>query len=73
MPVSMKPTPLSSNIEAIGHDAEKGELHVQFKGGKRYVYEDVPAELHDRMAAAESAGRFHYAHIKGKYRHRTAE
>lgn len=64
----MKDVKGSSNIEAVGH--KDGVLTVKFKGGGTYEYADVPADLHDKMIAAESAGKFFHAHVKGKFNHK---
>lgn len=57
----------SSNIAAIGHDAETGKLHVQFKSGGTWVYDDVPAETHAAMTNADSVGSYFHKNIKGKF------
>ncbi len=58
----------SSNIEAIGHDAEAQELHVRFaKGGGTYVYTGVEAETFDEFMKADSKGSYLSRNIKGSY------
>lgn len=66
---TMKPVK-SSNVEAVGHHAERNELHVRFKGGAHYVYAGVSPEIHESLHAAESIGRFIAQHIKPNYTHR---
>lgn len=56
----------SSNVGQIGHDAQG--MHVIFKGGARYLYEGVPAEVYHEALAAESLGKFIAQRIKGQYR-----
>lgn len=61
----------SSNIDAIGwHD---GKLRVRFKGGGLYDYEAVPESVHDAFRASDSAGKFFFANIRGKFKHREVE
>ena len=63
----------SSNVAAIGYDAEKRELHVRFKSRELpYVYHDVPPETHDALMKAESIGRHIHRHIKGRHKHSDA-
>ena len=57
----------SSNLAAIGYDAEARELRVQFQSGHIYSYVEVPPETWAQFQAAESKGRFYGAEIKGKY------
>lgn len=51
----------SSNIAAIGHDAETSELHVKFKNGGVYAYRGISAAQHAELMAAPSIG----AHLHG--------
>ena len=65
--IAMKPIK-SSNIEAVGYDKDKQELHVQFGGtGKTYVYEGVPQAKHTALLGAESIGSFFHTHIKSAH------
>lgn len=66
---AMKPTPASSNVAAIGHDAAAKRLHVLFKNGGHYVYEDVDDDTHARAMKSPSLGKFIASEIRGKYRH----
>lgn len=45
----------SSNISAIGHAGHT--MVVQFKNGTKYRYENVSAELYQRILDAESVGK----------------
>lgn len=61
-------TPIkSSNIEAVGYDKDKQELHVTFKSSGTYVYADVPQAKHTAMMGAESVGSFFHTHIKPRH------
>lgn len=57
----------SSNIQAIGYDSATKALHVRFGSG-HYVHEGVPPDLHAKLIAADSKGKFYHAHIKGKFK-----
>ena len=46
----------STNIAAVGYDAEARLLVVEFKAGSRYAYSDVPPEKAARLLAAPSVG-----------------
>lgn len=60
----------SSNIEAIGHDAGKHELHVKFKGSGTYVYAGVHRDIFAAMLHSGSVGKYHADHIKDVFKHR---
>lgn len=59
----------SSNIEAIGHNAETQQLRVQFKGGTIYAYDSVPEEVHQELLGdgIGIGGRFHKL-VKDRYK-----
>ena len=61
-------TDRSSNIKAVSYDDEKKTLLVEFKMGGKYVYEEVPAELYESFEKAESAGKFFFVNVRGKYK-----
>lgn len=58
----------SSNVEAIGYDADAQELHVQFTSGGTYVYYEVPSSVFDAFMSAASKGSFLNREIKSVYR-----
>lgn len=60
----------SSNVQAVGYDGARNELHVQYKSGGHYVYVGVRADLYQRALGAESVGSFLHKHVKGKYAQR---
>lgn len=60
---------VSSQIFAIGHDAEIEKLAIRFKNkdGKPtslYHYSNVPVAVFDELRNAESIGSHFYKHIK---------
>lgn len=57
----------SSALERVAYNPAAGELSVWFTGGRRYIYAGVPAELYRALCAAESAGAFVNARIKGRF------
>ena len=54
----------SSNVVAIGY--KKNNLYVDFKSGS-YVYYDVPQKIYDGLLAAESKGKYMWAHVRDVY------
>ena len=54
----------SSQIEAVGHNPVQNVLTVQFKRGGVYTYQNVTAEQHATMMAAESVGSWFSTNIK---------
>jgi hypothetical protein len=66
-------TPVASSmIGAVAYDDERRDLHVRFASGQTYTYADVPREVFEALLAAESAGRYLNASVKGRYAHRAA-
>ncbi|MGH8129089.1 MAG: KTSC domain-containing protein [Gammaproteobacteria bacterium] len=63
----------SSQIHAVGYDAEKKTLRVSFKSGGVYDYADVPEQVHKDMLAAESVGSFFHKNVRGIYQHKKLE
>ena len=57
----------SSNLEQVGYDEDKMELHVGFKNGSSYVYTGVPPEIFDQLLGAPSKGSFLNREIKDVY------
>lgn len=57
----------SSNIEAIGYNSGKQELHVQFLSGATYVYHGVPEHVYEEIMDAPSKGSYLNRVIKGVY------
>jgi hypothetical protein len=48
----------STNVKAVGYDAETKVLEVEFKSGGIYQYAGVQPEMYADLLAAESVGRF---------------
>lgn len=59
----------SSNVAAVGYDANSSTLEVEFKSGSVYQYFDVPDQhFHALSGGSVSAGRYLNAEIKPHYR-----
>jgi hypothetical protein len=65
MPVEMKPVQ-SSHVNGIGYDAEKRELHVDYRG-RRAVYQDVPPDVAEAVQDAPSTGQALNLWVRGTY------
>lgn len=57
----------SSNLQGVAYDAELQKLYIEFKGGSRYTYSDVPEEIYDGLMASASKGSFFADNIKDAY------
>ena len=60
-------TPDSPAIEGFGYDAPRRNLEIRFKGGKTYVYLNVPPAIFDQMQHAEAKGPFVTERVKGVF------
>lgn len=58
---------VSSNIRAVGYDADTLVLEVEFLNGAVYQYSGVPSYEYEGMMAAESKGTYLNANIKKRY------
>ncbi|CAN5750570.1 MAG: KTSC domain-containing protein [Actinomycetota bacterium] len=63
----------SSSIERIGYVGYDRELYIEFRNGRLYVYEGVPAWVHVELLQAGSRGSYLNTEIKPNhaYRHVT--
>jgi KTSC domain len=57
----------SSHIAAAGHDPVAKNLTIAFHNGDLYQYRGVATGTYQSMLAAQSAGQFFNAKIKGRY------
>ncbi len=62
-------TVASKMMQASGYDPASRTLAVRFGPGKVYHYADVPAEVADKIAAAESVGSVFAQTVRGKFEH----
>lgn len=58
---------ISSDLVAVGYDADKQVLEIEFLDGSVYQYSHVPMSIHQGLMAASSHGRYFHAHIRGRY------
>jgi hypothetical protein len=58
----------SSAIERARYDPQSRTLDISYKGGDTYSYFDVPAEIHDALREAASAGEYVNHAIKPNFR-----
>jgi lysyl-tRNA synthetase class 2 len=57
----------SSVIRAYRYHPAERRLSIVFTNGRRYIYLDVPADLVEAFAAAESKGEFFNARIRDHF------
>jgi hypothetical protein len=57
----------SSSVTRVGHDEATQDLTVEFTGGRKYVYADVPETVYENLLTAKSVGKFVNDKIKSKY------
>ena len=64
----MKMIPVnSSNIKAIGYNAENGTLKIQFNNGRVYEYYGVPKSEFNNLLNASSKGQYANQNIYKAY------
>ncbi len=57
----------STNIRAVGYDADSQTLEVEFNDGSVYQYAGVPVGEYEGLMNADSKGKYHNANIKKRY------
>ena len=67
MPVPEMQPVSSSNIAAIGYDAESQMVYVQFLNGSTYAYKGVPEHEFDNLRTAPSVGSYLNSYYKNVY------
>jgi hypothetical protein len=65
--VTMRIAVESSSLAAIGYDAERQILELEFVTGEVFRYQEVPEEIKQALLAAVSKGSYYTANIKGRY------
>ena len=60
----------STMVNAIGYEAESGEMIVTWKNGRQSSYSGVPEDVAMQAATAASVGQFLNSEIKPIYPHR---
>ena len=59
----------SSNLAAIGYDADTYTLTIEFRSGGTYEYLDVPEDVYLGLKHASSHGQYFQSEIRGRYRY----
>ena len=62
----------SSNLSRIRYDKNSEILVIEFHGGRKYQYFDVPIQVFEGLKNADSYGKYFNEHIKGNYRYARA-
>jgi lysyl-tRNA synthetase class 2 len=62
----------STVIRSFNYDANSRKLVIVFQSGRRYTYENVPAETYTAMKGSFSKGEFFNAHIRDKFSFKAA-
>jgi len=57
----------SSNIKSSVYETDTKKLIIEFKGGRRYEYSDVPATTCASLRRAKSQGQYFSKEIAKKY------
>lgn len=66
IPVPMQSV-ISSNLVAVGYDADNKTLYVTFKNGATYAYSGVPEPTYQALLGAESLGSFFHTTIRSEF------
>lgn len=57
----------SSNVEAVGYDADSSAIYVRFLGGDTYVYSGAEQSTFEELLNADSVGSYFNRMIKPNY------
>jgi hypothetical protein len=57
----------SSNLAAVGYDANSEILEIEFNHGGVYQYYDVPVSEYEALMSASSHGTYFAANIRNNY------
>lgn len=57
----------STVIQSFAYDAERRELLVVFRSGRRYVYEEVAEATYQAMRHSFSKGEFFNEHVRDRH------
>lgn len=61
---------ISSNLVSVDYDPEESVLLIEFKGGSKYTYDDVPEAVYDGLMGAVSHGKFFWRNVRNDYSYR---
>jgi len=57
----------SSNVSAVGYDADNQTVYVQFLNGSTYAYKGVPEHEFENLRTAPSVGSYLNRYFKNVY------
>jgi hypothetical protein len=57
----------SRALLSVGYDEDAQELYVELKGGRTYIYSDVPQDVFQELMDAGSKGSYFAREIKPNY------
>lgn len=60
----------SSNVAAYRYNPGKHVFEIRFTSGRVYSFADVPQNIVDEFASADSKGKYFNSAIKNSYTHR---
>lgn len=67
MPIPDMQPVSSSNIAAVGYDANNQTVYVQFLNGSTYAYKGVPEQEFEKLRTAPSVGAYLNRNYKNTY------
>lgn len=67
MPLPAMQSVSSSNISAVGYDAESQTVYIQFMNGSTYAYKGVPEHEFENLRTAPSVGSYLNRNYKNVY------
>jgi hypothetical protein len=67
MPLPEMQSVTSSNISAVGYDAENQTVYVRFLNGSTYAYKGVPEQEFENLRTASSLGSYLNRNFKNVY------
>ena len=57
----------STVIRSFNYDADSEKLLIVFQSGRRYTYQNVPAETYAALKSSSSKGEFFNTHIRDHF------
>jgi hypothetical protein len=60
----------SRALASVGYEADTGALEIEFRSGRVYRYEAVPASVHAWLLRTKNKGIFVAHHLSGRYAER---
>jgi len=67
MPIPEMHAVSSSNVAAVGYDAENQTVYVQFLDGSTYAYKGVTEQEYENLRTASSVGSYLNRNYKNVY------